>query len=469
MGNQSTHNMTAAGASAADFASLKQRLHSFMVDHIYPNEQRFLKESKEIGERSNQWTHPPVLIELMKTAKAANLWNMFLPVDSAAAAGEQGKLGYGLTNRQYAEICEILGTSTPAEFASQATNCTSPDTGNMEVLARYGNAEQRAKWLVPLLQGKIRSAFAMTEPDVASSDATNIGIRIDRDEATSEYVINGRKWWITGAGSLHCAIMILMGKTNPNADLHSQQSQILVPTDTPGITLMRPMFAMGDDDAPKGHMEILFEDVRVPFANVLLGEGKGFEISQGRLGPGRIHHCMRAIGQAERSLSLMCVRTQQRKAFGKKLSQFDTILQDIAKSRCEIDNCRFLVHRAAEMMDVHGNKDPRTRQILSIVKAHVPVTVQVIVDRCIQAHGAMGLSQDTPLFMMFAGARMLRLADGPDEVHWRTAARVELSLQKQSPLAQIGHYEPDRANVFRKSTDPITVEAQEQVDLVSKL
>merc|ERR1712166_48356 len=302
MGNQSTHNMTAAGASAADFASLKQRLHSFMVDHIYPNEQRFLKESKEIGERSNQWTHPPVLIELMKTAKAANLWNMFLPVDSAAAAGEQGKLGYGLTNRQYAEICEILGTSTPAEFASQATNCTSPDTGNMEVLARYGNAEQRAKWLVPLLQGKIRSAFAMTEPDVASSDATNIGIRIDRDEATSEYVINGRKWWITGAGSLHCAIMILMGKTNPNAaDIHAQQSQILVPTDTAGITLLRPMFAMGEDDAPKGHMEILFEDVRVPFANVLMG-----------------------------------VRTQQRKAFGKKLSQFDTIL--------------------------HGNKDPRTRQ-----------------------------------------------------------------------------------------------------------
>merc|ERR1712166_23983 len=469
MGNQSTHNMTAAGASAADFASLKQRLHSFMVDHIYPNEQRFLKESKEIGERSNQWTHPPVLIELMKTAKTANLWNMFLPVDSAAAAGEQGKLGYGLTNRQYAEICEILGTSTPAEFASQATNCTSPDTGNMEVLARYGNAEQRAKWLVPLLQGKIRSAFAMTEPDVASSDATNIGIRIDRDEATSEYVINGRKWWITGAGSLHCAIMILMGKTNPNADLHSQQSQILVPTDTPGITLLRPMLSFGDDDAPKGHMEVLFEDVRVPFANVLLGEGRGFEISQGRLGPGRIHHCMRAIGQAERSLALMCKRVQERKAFGKQLSKFDTIMQDIAKSRCEIENCRFLVCHAAEMMDVRGNADPKTRQLLSLVKAHVPITVQYIVDRCIQAHGAMGVCQDTPLFMAFAGARLLRLADGPDEVHWRTAARIELYMQKDSVLGKIGHYKPDYSKVFRKSTDKISDAAQGRLDILSKL
>eukprot|EP00656_Telonema_subtile_P054841 TRINITY_DN828_c0_g1_i2.p1 TRINITY_DN828_c0_g1~~TRINITY_DN828_c0_g1_i2.p1 ORF type:complete len:261 (-),score=72.85 TRINITY_DN828_c0_g1_i2:106-888(-) len=260
-----------------------------------------------------------------------------------------------------------------------------------------------------------------------------------------------------------------MGKTNPDAKLHSQQSQILVPSDTPGITLLRPMLSFGDNDAPKGHMEVLFEDVRVPFENVLLGEGRGFEISQGRLGPGRIHHCMRAIGQAERSLSLMCKRVQERKAFGKKLAAFDTILQDIAKSRCEIENCRFLVHHAAENMDVHGNADPKTRQLLSLVKAHVPITVQYIVDRCIQAHGAMGVCQDTPLFAAFAGARMLRLADGPDEVHWRTAAKIELHMQKESRLTKIGHYQPDYKNVFRRSTDGISAAAQQRLDNFSKL
>lgn len=265
--------------------------------------------------------HAPILVELKRKAKAQGLWNMFLPNDSAELAGENGGgLAGGLTNRQYAEICEILGTSSPMEFAAQATNCTSPDTGNMEVLARYGTPSQRKRWLVPLLQGKIRSAFAMTEPDVASSDATNISIQIDRDESRGEYVINGRKWWITGAGSLHCEIMIVMGKTNPSAARHAQQSQILVPTNTPGITLLRPMEAFGEDDAPKGHMEIVFENVRVPFSNVIWGEGKGFAISQGRLGPGRIHHCMRLIGQAERALSLMCDRVTKREAFGKKLS-----------------------------------------------------------------------------------------------------------------------------------------------------
>lgn len=394
---------------------------------------------------------------------------MFLPVDSMEAAGDQGSGGYGLTNRQYAEICEVLGTSCPMEFAAEATNCTSPDTGNMEVLARYATPAQRERWLVPLLEGKIRSCFAMTEPNVASSDATNIGIQIDRDEARGEYVVNGRKWYITGAGSLHCEIMILMGKTNPGEAKHAQQSQILVPMSTPGIVLVRPMMSFGDADAPKGHMEIQFNDVRVPFANVLLGEGRGFEISQGRLGPGRIHHCMRLIGTAERCLTHMCQRVESREAFGKKLSQFDTILQDIARSRVEIETCRLLVCRAAEMMDIYGNKDGRTRQLLSLVKAHVPQTVQYLIDRCVQAHGAMGFSQDTPLFKSFAGARWLRVADGPDEVHWRTAARIELRTQKQSPLASIGLYEPNADAVFRRSSDPIGKSAQTTLDAVSRL
>jgi alkylation response protein AidB-like acyl-CoA dehydrogenase len=299
-----------------------------MQEHIYPNEQRFLKENHEIGARGNEWTHSPVLMELMQVAKAKGLWNMFLPIDSAEVAGAAA-LGqsHGLTNRQYAEVCEILGTSTPMEFASEATNCTSPDTGNMEVLCRYANDEQKAKWLTPLLEGKIRSCFAMTEPEVASSDATNIGINIARDEENGEYVINGTKWWITGSLSLHCKIMILMGKTDTNAPRHQQQSQILVPMDTPGITLLRGMRAMGELDEPKGHAEILFENVRVPFENCLLGDGRGFEISQGRLGPGRIHHCMRLIGQAERCLSALCTRVEERTAFGKKLVKFDTMLQ----------------------------------------------------------------------------------------------------------------------------------------------
>lgn len=440
-----------------------------MMDEIYPNEKLFHKQCEEIGARSNEWTHAPILVALKRKAKAAGLWNMFLPVDSAKLAGEQGKLGGGLTNRQYAEICEILGTSTPAEFASQTTNCTSPDTGNMEVLARYGTPAQRQRWLVPLLEGTIRSCFAMTEGAVASSDATNISIRIDRDESKGQYVVNGRKWWITGAGSLHCKIMILMGKTNPTAPKHEQQSQILVPMDTPGITLLRPMLAFGDDDAPKGHMEIQFDNVRVPFSNMLLGEGRGFEISQSRLGPGRIHHCMRLIGQAERGLSLMCRRVQKRTAFGKKLSELDTIRQDIAKSRVEILNCRLLVHHAAELMDVRGNKDMKTRQILSLVKAHVPITVQIIMDRCMQAFGAMGFSQDTPLWSGFAGARILRMADGPDEVHLRTAGRLELKLQKNSPLSQLSTYPVDRSKIFRRSTDPISEATKQKISAYSRL
>jgi len=321
-----------------------------------------------------------------------------------------------------------------------------------------------------LLQGTIRSCYAMTEPAVASSDATNIGISIQRDENTKEYVINGRKWYISGAGSLHCKIMILMGKTNPSAPKrHQQQSQILVPMNTKGITLLRPMGALGQYDPPKGHMEIIFSDVRVPFENALLGEGRGFEISQGRLGPGRIHHCMRLIGQAERSLSLMCKRVNERTAFGKKLVKFDTILQDIAKSRCDIESCRLLVCKAADMMDKFGNKDKRTRQLLSLVKAYVPITVQYVVDRCMQSFGAMGVSQDTMLFEAFLGARGLRLADGPDEVHWRTAARLELNMQPESPLFDIGTYPVDYKNKFRKTTDPISHSTKEIMKRYSKL
>jgi len=459
--------MAIASMPPAEFEALKAKLWVFMQEDIYPNEQLYAVQSKAIGEASHDWHWPPILVELKRKAKALGLWNLFLPVDSAAIAGVAQ--GGGLTNRQYAEICEIMGTSCHAEFAAQACNCTSPDTGNMEVLARYGSAEQRQRWLVPLLEGRIRSCFAMTEPNVASSDATNIGISIARDEARQEYVINGSKWWCTGAGSLHCKIMILMGKTDATAPRHRQQSQLLVPMETLGITLLRPMQALGEDDAPKGHMEILFENVRVPLENVLLGEGRGFEISQGRLGPGRIHHCMRSLGQAERSLSLMCRRVGEREAFGKKLARFDTILQDIARSRCEIETCRLLVYKAAELMDTCGNKDPRTRQLLSMVKAHVPVTVQGLVDRCIQAHGAMGLSQDTPLFAAFAGARGLRLADGPDEVHLRTAAAIELRMQQHSRLFAIGPYPVDRTKVFRRSTDPISPHAQRVLEAASKL
>jgi len=454
---------------ATKFDALKDKLWTFMKNEIYPNEVLFAKQSHAIGLRSNEWTHAPILIDLKRKAKALGLWNMFLPVDSAALAGAQGRLGGGLTNLQYADICEILGTSCHAEFAAQATNCTSPDTGNMEVLARFGTEEQRQKWLVPLLEGTIRSCFAMTEPAVASSDATNICIRIDRDEVRRQYVINGRKWWITGAGSLHCKIMILMGKTNPKAARHRQQSQILIPMDTPGITLLRPMRTFGDDDAPKGHMEIDFKDVRVPFENVILGEGRGFEISQSRLGPGRIHHCMRLIGQAERSLSLMCKRVQTRTAFGKPLSKFDTIMQDIAKNRADIECCRLLTQKAAQLMDKRGNKDPQTRQLLSLVKAHCPITIEKVVDRCIQAHGAMGLSQDLSLCTSWGGARALRLADGPDEVHWRTAARIELGVQRMSPLQVIGPYPVDYSDVFRRSTDPISKEAQSRLTAYSKL
>eukprot|EP00316_Scyphosphaera_apsteinii_P008113 CAMPEP_0119342164 /NCGR_PEP_ID=MMETSP1333-20130426/104140_1 /TAXON_ID=418940 /ORGANISM="Scyphosphaera apsteinii, Strain RCC1455" /LENGTH=460 /DNA_ID=CAMNT_0007354327 /DNA_START=93 /DNA_END=1475 /DNA_ORIENTATION=- len=441
-----------------EYVSLKENLLDFMRTHIYPNEMEFARQNRAFHS-TNQWTHPSLLVELMKVAKKRGLWNLFLPVDSAALV--EGRAGRGLTNLQYADLCEIMGTSVHFEFAAQATNCTSPDTGNMETIARFGSAEQKEQWLKPLLAGKIRSCFAMTEPDVASSDATNISIGIVREG--DEYVINGRKWWCTGAGSLHTKIMILMGKTNPEASTHKQQSMLLVPMDTPGIKLIRPLQVFGDEDAPKGHMEIAFENVRVPASSILLGEGRGFEIAQRRLGPGRIHHCMRAIGQAERALALMCKRAESRIAFGKPLAKIDTVLSEIAISRADIDGIRHLVREAAYLMDSRGNTDPHTRKTLSLVKALVPQTVQNVVDRAIQLHGGAGLSADTPLAQIWTAARLLRLADGPDEVHWRKVGQLELEYQRTSQLRQLGYYTPPRGEgepLFRYTTDPISDEAR---------
>mmetsp|Transcript_58333 Transcript_58333/g.126100 ORF Transcript_58333/g.126100 Transcript_58333/m.126100 type:complete len:437 (-) Transcript_58333:9-1319(-) len=431
---------------AASFATLKETLWEFMKVDIYPNEPLFFKEIEEIRQKGPaHWKQPPIVFKLREKAKALGLWNLFLPVDSALAAGRQGG---GLTNLQYADCCEIMGTANHAEFAAECCNCSSPDTGNMEVLARVGTEEQKRMWLEPLLDARIRSCYAMTEPAVASSDAGNISIDIRKDG--EEWVINGRKHWITGAANVDCKIMILMGKTSPGAKAYRQQSQILVPLETPGITLVRPMMVFGDDDCPKGHMEILFEDVRVPLSNVLMGEGRGFEIAQLRLGPGRIHHCMRMIGQAERALSLMCHRADSRIAFGEKLSSMGSFVQQVAEIRAEIDQSRLLLREAADRMDKLGNRDAYTRKLLSLVKAVVPSMAQRVIDRAMQVHGGLGISQDTFLSTAFAGARCLRWADGPDEVHWRTGGKLELSYQrKESPLYSLGLYQHDRSKPFR--------------------
>lgn len=429
------------------FEELKENLWDFMKTEIYPNELRHIKEVKDICSNGpSHWKQPQIMFELREKAKARGLWNLFLPVDSAQLAGRKGG---GLTNLQYADCCEIMGTANHAEFAAEACNCASPDTGNMEVLARFGTEEQKKQWLEPLLDAKIRSCYAMTEPAVASSDATNIRTMITRDG--DHWVINGRKHWITGAGNIDCKIMILMGRTGPkDAATYRSQSQILVPMDTPGITLVRPMETFGDDDCPKGHMEILFEDVRVPLANMIWGEGRGFEIAQLRLGPGRIHHCMRMIGQAERALSHMCRRASSRQAFGQKLSEMGSVVQQIAECRAEIDQARLLVREAADRMDRLGNTDHYTRKLLSLVKAVVPSMTQRVVDRAMQIHGGVGGSQDSFLPAAFVGCRNLRWADGPDEVHWRTAGRLELSFQrKQSPLYQIELYDHDKSTPFR--------------------
>ena len=387
--------------------ALRGRLMSFMNETVMPAEAQF-HEQIEDGDR---WQTPPILNDLKAQARDAGLWNLFLP---------ESERGAGLTNLEYAPLCEIMGR---AHWAPEVFNCSAPDTGNMEVLERYGTDAHKARWLEPLLAGEIRSAFAMTEPAVASSDATNIESRIERDG--DDYVINGHKWWISGAGGDRCKILIFMGKTDPNAARHALQSMILVPMDTPGITLLRPLTVFGYDHAPEGHWEMTFEDVRVPADNMLLGEGRGFEIAQGRLGPGRIHHCMRLIGVAERSLESLCERVLNRVAFGKPLAEQGVVRETIAQCRIDIEQSRLLTLMAADRMDKRGNKAARAE--ISMIKVAAPNMALAVIDRAIQAHGAAGVSPDFALAAAWAHSRTLRLADGPDAVHSRAIARHELA------------------------------------------
>jgi acyl-CoA dehydrogenase len=395
--------MFEATGKARDY---QNRLKAFMAEHVYPNERTFA-EQIQAGDR---WEPVAIIEDLKVKARAAGLWNLFLPDEVHGA---------GLTNLEYAPLCEIMGRSP---MAPEIFNCSAPDTGNMEVLARYGSPEQKERWLNPLLEGKIRSCFAMTEPDVASSDATNIRARIERDG--NDYVINGSKWWTSGAGDPRCRICIFMGKTDPSAPTHKQQSMILVPMNAPGVRIKRLLTVFGYDHAPHGHAEVQFENVRVPVSNMLLGEGRGFEIAQGRLGPGRIHHCMRLIGVAERALEAMCKRVQARVAFGKPLAEQGTIRADIALSRIEIDQARLLTFKAAHLMDTVGNKEARTE--VAMIKVVAPTMALRVLDRAIQAHGGAGVSEDFDLAAAWANSRTLRLADGPDEVHMETIARLEL-------------------------------------------
>ncbi len=396
---------------------LQRRLHAFMDTHVYPAEAALQAELAANTAAGKRWTPLQTIERLKPLARQAGLWNLFLPVDSAQAAGFAGA---GLTNQEYAPLAEIMGRVL---WSSEVFNCSAPDTGNMETIARFGSADAKQRWLKPLLDGEIRSAFAMTEPDVASSDATNIATRIARDG--DHYVINGRKWWISGAGDPRCAIYILMGKTDPNAERHSQQSMVLVPAHTPGITVLRPLHVLGYDDAPHGHMEIVFENVRVPVENILLGEGRGFEIAQARLGPGRIHHCMRLIGLAERALELMCRRASARTAFGKLVSAQGVTQERIADARCKIDMARLLTLKAAWMMDTTGNKSARNE--IAMIKVVAPSMACEVIDWAMQVHGGGGMCDDFPLAYSYASARTLRFADGPDEVHRNAIAKAELT------------------------------------------
>lgn len=389
-----------------DVKDLRQRLIAFMVEHVYPNEKTYYEQINN-GDR---WQPTAIMEELKEKAKAVGLWNLFLP---------ESQYGAGLSNFEYAPLCETMGRSF---MAPEVFNCSAPDTGNMEVLVRYGSEEQKERWLKPLLAGEIRSCFAMTEPDVASSDATNIHSSITRDG--DDYVIKGRKWWISSAGDPRCRIAIFMGKTNPTGPKHKQQSMILVPMDTPGITIERMLPVFGYDHAPQGHAEIIFDDVRVPASNLLLGEGRGFEIAQGRLGPGRIHHCMRLIGLAERSLEAMCKRVRSRVAFGKPLSEQGTIRADIAASRIEIEQARLLTLMTAYKMDTVGNKVAAAE--IAMIKVTVPKMALTVIDRAVQAHGGAGVSEDFGLAAAWAGTRAIRFADGPDEVHREAVAKFEL-------------------------------------------
>ncbi len=396
------------GATSDKIERLRERLIAFMDDVVYPNERVY---HDQLDAADDRWTNPPVMEDMKTAARDAGLWNLFLP---------ESEFGAGLTNEEYAPLCEIMGRSP---IAPEAFNCSAPDTGNMEVLARYGTTEQQEAWLKPLLAGEIRSGFAMTEPDVASSDATNIQASIDRDG--DDYVLNGRKWWTSGAGDKRCKILIFMGKTDTEAARHLQQSMILVPIDTSGVNVLRHLPVFGYDDAPHGHCEIDFENVRVPGSNMLLGEGRGFEIAQGRLGPGRIHHCIRLVGLAERSLEAMCRRALDRVAFGKPLAEQGVVMEQIANSRIEIDQARLLTMNAARMMDTVGNKVARGE--IAMIKVVAPNMAQNVIDRAIQIHGGAGVTNDFGLAYAWARTRILRLADGPDEVHRRAVARIELA------------------------------------------
>jgi acyl-CoA dehydrogenase len=396
---------------------LRERLSAFMAEHVYPAEPLYDAEQAANTAANRRWTPLKTIEDLKPKARAAGLWNLFLP---------ESKRGAGLTNQEYAPLAEIMGA---VPWASEVFNCSAPDTGNMEVLTRYGTPEHQREWLEPLLEGKIRSAFAMTEPAVASSDATNIEARIERDG--DHYVINGRKWWTSGAGDPRCKIMIFMGKTDPSAPRHSQQSMILVPVETPGVTVMRPLSVFGYDDAPHGHMEVDFKNVRVPVSNILLGEGRGFEIAQGRLGPGRIHHCMRQIGIAERALKLMCERASSRVAFGKTVAQQTVTQERIAEARCMIEQARLLTLKAAWMMDTAGNKSAKAE--IAMIKVVAPNMACQVIDWAMQVHGGGGVSGDFPLASFYAHARTLRFADGPDEVHRNAIAKLELGKHGALP------------------------------------